>query len=270
MKKIIIFFLFVLLQGMGIAQGSFISMETKTSTTLQENTLVVKVTVTNKGDEPAYSVQVVVEAHDKSASTPVKDVLKINESYEVETTFDMDIQMVGRYPLIVTVDYADLNQYPFSAISSSYFVYKEDVGPKIHGKIEGVGISKSGRLVLVMKNLLDTEKKIKVKLVVPRELSVTEPILEVELGSKSEREIRFDIKNFSALVGSSYQVFAVMRYDDDDKHCTVTIPGMIKIMERADFLKTYKWVFIGVGIALLVVFLVLQFGVRRIIMRNKA
>lgn len=260
MGKLIIFFLLALLPGMGIANGSFISMETKTNATFEENKLVVKVGVTNKGDEPAYNVQVGVDANDKVASTPVKDVLQINETHTVETTFDMDIQTVGRYPLIVTVDYTDLNQYPFSAISSSYFVSKEDVSPKIHGRIDNVGISGSGKLFLALKNLLDAGKKVKVKLVVPRELSVPEPVKDVELDSKSEKEIEFDIKNFSALAGSSYQVFAVTGYEDNDKHCTVTIPGIVKIMERADFLKTYKWVFIGVGVALLAMFIGLQFG----------
>lgn len=260
MRKLIIFFFFVLLQSMGIAQGSFISMETKTSATFEENKLAVKVNVTNKGDEPAYNVQVGVDANDKIASTPMKDVLQINETHTVETTFDMDIQAVGRYPLIITVDYTDLNQYPFSAISSSYFVYKEDVSPKVHGRIDNVGISGSGKLVLILKNLLDARKKVRVKLIVPRELSVPEPIKDIELDSKSEKEMRFDIKNFSALAGSSYQVFAVTGYEDNNKHYTVTIPGVVKIMERRDFLRTYKWVFIGIGAALLAVFLGLQFG----------
>ena len=268
MKNFLVFFLLVLLQSMGVAQGSFISMETKTSATFQENTLVVKVGVTNKGDESAYSVQVSVDANDKVASTPVKDILQTNETYTVEAPFDMDIQTVGRYPLIVTVDYTDLNQYPFSAISSSYFVYKEDVSPRIHGKIDSVGISKSGKLVLTLKNLLETAKKVRVKLSVPRELSVSEPIKDVDMDSRSEKTIRFAIKNFSALAGSSYHVFAVIGYDDNNKHCTVTIPGMVKIMEKKDFLQTYKWVFIGIGAALLTAFLWIQFGVRRFIARN--
>lgn len=277
MRKLIVFFLLVVFQvvnppffgrGMGIAQGSFISMETKTSATFQENTLIVQVSVTNKGDEPAYNVQVGIDANGNVASTPVKDVLQINETHAVETTFDMDIQTVGRYPLIVTVDYADLNQYPFSAISSSYFAYKEDVIAKIHGKIDEVGISKSGELVLTLKNLHDTEKEVKVKLFAPRELSLIEAIKDVKLGSKSEEEITFGIKNFSALAGSSYQVFAVMGYEDNDKHCTVSIPGIVKITERGDFLRTYKWIFVGIGAALLAVFLGLQFGVRRLISRN--
>lgn len=277
MRKLIVIFLFILFQvvnlpflglSMGIAQGSFISMETKTSSSFQEDALVVNVRVTNKGDEPAYNIQVSIDANDIAASTPVKDVLQINETHTVEATFEIDIQVVGRYPLLVTVDYTDLNQYPFSALSSSYFVYKEDVSPKIHGKIDSVRISKSGRLILTLKNLLDTGKKIKTKLFLPRELTVSEAINEVELELKSEKKIRFDIENFSALAGSSYQVFAVMQYDDNNKHCTVTIPGIIKITEKADFLRTYKWVFIGVGAALLVVFVGLQFGVRRLIAKN--
>ena len=244
---------------MDVAQGSFISINTKTSATFQENTLIVEVSVTNKGDEPAYSVQVGVDANDITALTPVKDVLQINETHTVETTFDMDIQTAGRYPLIVTVDYTDLNQYPFSAISSSYFFYKEDVTPKIHGKMDSLEISKSGKFVLTLKSLLDKDKKIKVKLIVPRELSVLEPVTDIDLYSKSENKIRFDINNFSALAGSNYQVFAVIGYEDNNKRYTVTIPGIVKIMERTDFLKTYKWVFIGIGAALLAIFLGLQF-----------
>lgn len=260
MRRFILFFSFVLLQGMGVAQGSFISMETKISPTLKDNTLTVKVDITNKGDEPAYNVQVGVDANDRVASTPVKDVLQINETHAVKTTFDMDIQTAGRYPLIVTIDYTDLNQYPFSAISSAYFVYKEDASPRVHGRIHDVSISKEGKLVLTLKNLLDTDKKVRVKLAVPRELSVSEPIRDVDLGSKSEKEITFDIKNFSALGGSSYRVFAVTGYEDNNKHFNVTIPGVVKIRERGYFLKTYKWVFIGAGAAIIAVFIGLQFG----------
>ncbi|ODS34462.1 MAG: hypothetical protein SCARUB_00336 [Candidatus Scalindua rubra] len=245
-------------------EGSFISMETTASATFQENTLVAKVSVTNKGDEPAYNVQIGIDAFNNVASIPVKDVIQINETYTIEKTLAMDIQTVGRYPLIVTVDYTDLNQYPFSAISSSHFIYKEDVSPKIHGKIDNVGILDSGIIILSLKNLHDSKKKIRIKLIVPKVLSVTESIKDIELDSESEAEIRFGIKNFSGLLGSSYHVFAVMGYNENKKNCTVTIPGVVKMIGRTDFirnyLRNYKWVFIGIGIALLAVFLWLQFG----------
>ncbi|MDR4507445.1 MAG: hypothetical protein MRJ65_04280 [Candidatus Brocadiaceae bacterium] len=263
MKKSPLFFLAIMFLVIDTAQGSFISMETTMSSSFQDDKVTVKVKVKNNGDESACNVQVSIEVEGKVVVTPIRKNLRINTTHSVEADFAMDTKDAGRYPCVVTVDYTDQEEYPFSAISCSCFDYKETVSPKIYGEMDGIDLSDRNKLVLIVKNFHETEKEVQIKVLVPRELSVPEPSRNILLEAKSEEETDFMIKNFSAFPGSTYYVFVVMEYNDNNRHAAVAIPCAVNIVEETDFFKEYRWVLIVIGAMLFLVFMVLQFGVRR-------
>ena len=187
-----------------------------------------------------------------------KGELKIDEAYQNISTFKLNLQKPGQYPLTLVMHYTDANQYPFSALTAQTFVYQKEAVSTLFGQLKSVTISKEGKLTLTIKNLGDTEAKTKTYLVAPRELTVEEKPSEFKLGPKSAQDLSFIVKNFSALAGSTYQVFAVSEAEDADFHYTNVFPGTVKIVEKNIF-ANYQIYFFALIIVLLVVFVAFQF-----------
>ncbi|MGR3179110.1 MAG: hypothetical protein ACUZ8E_13745 [Candidatus Anammoxibacter sp.] len=241
-------------------EGSFIAFKIETKATVLGNTLKAQIAATNHGDEAAYNVVISADLNGERRSSEIKKVLHVNKSFQVEFDYDLKLERAGKYPIIVTVDYADANIYPFSAISIPLFVFKENVSANILCKVDNVAIVKDGKVNLTIKNLDGKRKDIIARLALSKELTVSKPIQNLQLLPHSEVNVGFDVSNFSALEGSSYSGFAIIEYDEDGKHFTSTSSGLIKIIREKEFLDKYKWFIIAAVSALLVVFVVLQFA----------
>jgi len=213
------------------AVASYISLNTTLRTKVVGQTLKITVNSVNKGDESAYNIRAEIRAGSKQWLLEKKAELPVNLCYQAEVNFPLSISKPGTYPLILTMHYTDANQYPFSAlIAQTYIFLKESVSP-IFGQVKSVSFFKEGNLGFKLKNLGDREIKAKTYLVAPRELTVEKNQLELVVGPKSEKNGSFTIKNFSALSGSTYQVFAVSEFEDKELHYTAIAPGTIKIVE---------------------------------------
>ena len=82
---------------------------------------------------------------------------------------------------------------------------------------------------------------------------------EIELEPKSERGSSFPIKNFSALAGSTYQVFAFSEFEDQNLHYTAVFPGTIKIVTTQEiFGLSFTTLFVMLAL-LAVIFIGAQF-----------
>jgi CARDB len=249
---LLIFFLLTL--GPTSAKASFITLETQTSPTYDGKRFKMGVDVTNKGDEPAYNVQVNADINGRLVTTPAKDILQINKKDSVELAANMTLEKEGKYPVIVNVDYTDANQYPFTAISITQFVYGKSLPSEIFGTLQNIEISTKGNLNLSLKNLSDQEKKLTVRLIIPRELSSPSLSKTISLKAKSEEKVDFEVKNFSALPGSSYTIFALMEYDEGNLHYSASAGGNIKIKKEEGFVKSNQRLLIAVAIVLVVLF----------------
>lgn len=257
--KLMIVTLVMLLFGPYV-EGSFISIETDTKTTIIENRLKVEIVVSNRGDEAAFNVVASVDLDGERKVSEIKMKLGVNESFPVEFSYDLKLEMAGRYPLVVTIDYADANMYPFSAISLALFSYKEVVSPNILCKVDNIEITRKGKMNLTIKNLDKNKKDVRVRLALSKELTITNPIQKVVLSPNSEAEVRFDVVNFSALEGSNYPGLAILEYDENERHFSYVSRGLVKIVPEKKFVVKYKWFIIAFISILLVVFFILQFA----------
>ncbi|MGR3318980.1 MAG: CARDB domain-containing protein [Candidatus Anammoxibacter sp.] len=240
-------------------EGSFISIKIDTKATVIGNTLKMQIAASNHGDEAAYNVTVSVDLDGERRLSEIRDVLNVNKSFPVEFNYDLKLEKAGKYPIIVTVDYADANMYPFSAISIPLFFYKENASADILCKVDNVEIVKRGVVNLAIKNLNEKGKDIIVRLVLSKELTVSKPIQNVQLLPHSEVKVKFGVGNFSALEGSTYSGFAIIEYEENDRHFTLVSSGLVKIIQEKKFFDKYKWIIIASVSVLLVVFIVLQF-----------
>ena len=251
---LLLIFLFLLVLGPTSAKASFIRLETQINSTYDGKRFKVGVEVTNRGDEPAYNVQVNGEVNGQMLTTPAKDSLGVNEKYSTDAVLDTNLAKNGKYPVIVKVDYTDANQYPFSAISINHVVYGKNVTSQMFGIFKNIEISSEGILNLSLKSLSEQEEKVTVRLILPRELSSPNLSKTISLKAKSEDKVNFEVKNFSALPGSVYSVYAIMEYDEGDTHYSSSVGGNISIQKEGGFVKSNRTLLIGIAVILVVLF----------------
>jgi len=259
-KGVRIAFLFCFLSLISsVSFASYISMSTSVESKVINNDLLVTVFSQNKGDEPAYSVQSEIKVGDKTIMGQKKDQLEINAVWLTQAQFSLKEFKPGQYPIIILQHYADANQYPFSAPVMRSFNYRSGDRPAdVFGKLSSATFWKDGELELTIKNMSDANINAKVSLVIPKELSGSKARWEAQIGSRSEDKSKILISNFSALSGSSYQVYAIVEYEINGFHQAVVIPGMVKI-EELNYFKQYKNViFVAIG-GLLLLFIASQF-----------
>jgi hypothetical protein len=187
------------------------------------------VSITNKGDEPAYNVHPSLISP-IAASSDTKQRLEINEKLTVSFSIDQSGSLPGTYPVILNIDYADANNYPFSAIATSTWVNKVATSPGLIMALEPIKLSGSNKLKLSIKNLDNYKKDIEIKIIAPKELTVEES-RQSSLEARSSSKLSFKIEDFSARPDSTYAIFAVAEYDKDGKHYTSITSSPVKIVK---------------------------------------
>ncbi|MBF0497490.1 MAG: hypothetical protein HQK58_13095 [Deltaproteobacteria bacterium] len=240
------------------AYGGHLRMTTQTDVKVENNNLNLQVKVTNDGDEPALNVRILAKMGDKELKSEVKEKMGVKESFTASLTQALPSGLKpGRYPLPVTVEFHDLNNYPFSTLSVSTFYVQENPNAGLAFAPLSVELEKERTIHFTVKNTEAEAKKVKITFLVPRELTVPEPEQEDELGPRSAKDIFFTLKNFSALP-STYPIFAVMEYDQKGLHHTAVANFMVTVKKERSLFYRYRFLFTMGAMALLVIFVLLQ------------
>lgn len=214
------------------SRASFISIEIESGVDLSGNSLKVSVKVTNKGDEPAENVRAGIEAAGKTAYGKSHRVLGPNEHFTEEFTDEVTFDKPGRYPVLISVDYTDANQYPFNALTMNYADYRESPNARVAGSIGVLNLSGSDRLDVSVKNADESARRVTVRLAASKEFAVQNRVREISIEPGEEKKIGFDIKNVGGLPGSTYPVFALITYDDASFRYLSVSSGSIVVMKR--------------------------------------
>lgn len=252
----------ILLFGAVLSLSNFlwattISMETTIETTVKTGSLNVTVNLANKGDEEAYSVQIKAEGQGFAWESPVQKVHPHNHVHTARFAQSLKATLPGRYPLLLRVRYKDANQYPFTAISATTYTVGKDASEGVLGVLEEAVVEKSARLTLKLKNLDSAPKKLQIRFFLPDELSAEPSQLEKDLGPSEETSAVFSVKNFSALSDSSYPIYAVIEYDQNNLHQTALALGSVQVVERT-LLERYKFLLWALFAVVLVAVLILN------------
>lgn len=244
-----------------------ISMNITQSAELRDGSLVVKVSMSNTGDEAALSVTPVLRFRDAEVRGQGKPSLEPKGEFAEELVLPAKDLTPGRWPYRLAVDYTDGNQYPFQALQAQIVTLGNPAPAKI--AVPGVAaeqIAGTGDLTVTLKNLTDAEQKATVKVLVPDGLEAETKSMDATLPAWSEEQVQIGITNRAALAGSRYPVFVAVEYDDADAHQTVVARGMVEIVGSDSFLDRnarYLWMAAGALVALwLVLVLVRSMGRR--------
>ena len=234
-------------------------LKIKTQTTVQTTggQLHMTVTLTNEGTAIAYNIQVHLELLGKTLDSKLETQLDPGGSSTFVFKKRVEGIKTGRYPLTVSVDFHDANQYPFSALSGMTF----SVGPHVNSDLaiirKDMAMDKAGKLSLNIKNMGRGEKKILATLVLPKELSTPTPQDRFLLSPRSQKDIDFEIYNFAALPGADYPVFCYFEYDLESIHHTAVCSAVIKIINQENPFRRYRWLWLGLAGVLIMTLLIL-------------
>lgn len=255
MVKLLILFLLVFAQ---MASASYITMNTSVSTKVENNMLQVMVSSVNKGDESAFNVQAEVWLGDKRVLAKKVHELQMDSTYTITKLFPLTLKTPGHYPLVVTMHYTDANQYPFSALNCQTFAFKSEALPAdIFGRMGATKFWQTGNLKLSLKNRSKSDIVAKLSFATPKELSVVKAAAQLLVPARGVQKTQVDLENFSALSGSTYQIFALVEFGKDGRHQTIITPGTAVIVERKTILGldyVYLLVFLIVLILLFAVY----------------
>jgi len=214
------------------AHASFISLTPTLSSSCTGKKLEVKILAVNKGDESAFNVQAVVRAGGRVLTAEKMSELPVSGVYRAELSFPLPAGLPGSYPLVLTMHYTDANQYQFSALTAQTFVRQKELFSPLCGQAKPVTFWQEGELSFTVKNTSDRPLKIRTSLVTPRELSVAVADRELFIDPQSQQSTLFKVSNFSALSGSTYQLFLVCEVKDGGQYYTSIVPGTVRIVER--------------------------------------
>ncbi|MBI3413320.1 MAG: hypothetical protein HY051_04530 [Candidatus Aenigmarchaeota archaeon] len=203
---------------------------------LNDKTADAKFVLSNTGDEPAFSVQTSVKS--ANAEFPTLFTAKLEPNQQVDTFFTVNLTkelLPGRYPVAIITEYTDANNYPFSAVSTSYLVYKERTSSEISSFLEDVKVPKGGKAGIKLKiiNRDSGGRNAKIDFFVPKELFAGGYNKNVSLRPGEQKTVDAEISSLSALQGSTYTIFATVEYEDSGKHYSSFSRGLVNITNDA-------------------------------------
>jgi hypothetical protein len=235
-------------------------LKIKTQTTVQitGDQIDIAVILTNEGTATAYNLQVHLILLGEILDSKLEPQLEPKGSSTFVFKKSAQGIKTGRYPLTVSVDFHDANQYPFSALSGMTFSLGPDVNSDLAVIGKDIAMGKKGELSLNIKNMGTSEKKILATLMLPRELSTPTSQMGFLLDPRSQKDLNFEIRNFSALPGADYPVFCYFEYDLGNIHHTAVCTAAIKIVEPENLFRQYRWLWIGIAGILILALLTLM------------
>lgn len=237
-----------------VSHARYIMMDMIVETKLHGDMLTVSVETTNKGDEPAYDIVVEAEVGHYSKVRDAKKTLQVKETLKAEFDFQLSFDKPGNYPVLVRVHYDDVNHYSFSTLGLVHINFKEAVSAKVFGKMNPVQIVKEGKVCVKLKSLDDKEKDLTIRLFIPKDISVSEPVKKIQLGPAVEKNVCFPVSNFSAFPGSKCAIYALMEYEHNEKHYSAAVASTVEVLEKKKLTKNTRLIVLGIPFGLLILY----------------
>jgi hypothetical protein len=230
----------------GAAWGGSITINMTSRADLQEDRLVVDLTVGNTGDEAAGSVVPILRLRDRETRGAREDSLAPGARIERRLEIPADDLGEGRWPFRVAVSYTDQNQYPFQALHVSTITRGNPLPAKVAvTRVDIDPLEGTADVAIRLKSLAGAERAVTVTLFTPEDVEATAGPAEVTLAPWAENTVDLELTNRTALAGSRYPVFAVVEYDEPGAHHTVVGQGVVEVRSPRAFLPRVLWWVVG-------------------------
>ena len=255
-----LFFLFWLAP---FATASVIRLDTTVTATVTGTHLNLKISIFNKGDEPAYAVQAEIKSGQKAYFMDKHPRLGVAQAVDFDRILPAVVEKEGLYPLVIVLHYNDAKGYPFSALHCQTVASHSHVPvSKIDGRIHPVALSEKKTFRMTIENIGKSALETKITPIVPGEFKITPENRQIEIPPESSKTLQFTVENVSAVNGSQYQIYAILEYDKNNIHQTSIVPGKINVVSEKKIMGLAYRTFVLTLIALSAVFFAAQFKQR--------
>ena len=225
--------------------------------TAKKDRVLVKLVVSNRGDEAVINIQAEPLMPSGEASDLV-GILDPGGQVEMSLSLEAADEQPGRHLAVIRVRFQDLNEYPFSALAHTYYHRLTDQPSPILLKTDPTGpfkLAGLGKLKIVLANPEPEPAPVLVRVFTPLEMSAQPEKRKLELPGRGEVTTVIRLSNFSGLSGAGYPVLISAEQMVADRHTVKVLPVMVSLVGRPNlFNRTLKyWVAaIGVLVALLI------------------
>lgn len=212
-----------------------ISISIAPTVEVKGDSVVVNVKVSNTGDEAAQSILPMVRFRGGEAKGTLKQQLGPNEKIDQVLTVPAAGLTPGRYPYRLSVDYTDVNQYPFQALQVSTVTVGEPAPAKLATSLEVGQLATTASVAVTIKNLVGDARTAAVTIHASDGIEAPTEPTKVSLAAWGSETVKVGITNRTALAGSRYPLFATVEYDADGVHQTTIGQGTVEIVPPRSF-----------------------------------
>ncbi|MDD5111965.1 MAG: hypothetical protein PHG85_05425 [Candidatus Altiarchaeota archaeon] len=211
------------------------------------------ITITNSGDEPAYDV--IIEPLPNalgitSNQISLGNILPNQSAYGMVQLNIPAEALPGRYAMGFMIRYNDLNNYPFTFVTPVKLFYKTAVQSNVVATLDEVELlgEEKKPMTLEIQNRDTVAHQVNIKLYTPNQISVENLERSETLAPSSKTKVEFTLSPLGALPGGNFFVFAVIDYDDNGQHYSVSSNGRIITSKERSFMTTLAPFVIGLVI----------------------
>lgn len=237
----------------GPAAAGTIKITTTAQATLENGRLSVSLTLVNQGDEAAQNLSLKLISAGKQVEAPGPPVLAPNKPAQATLEMPVEPGLPGTYPSVVEVRFHDLNGYPFTSLANALYFHQNPTYAQVMGRGLPSRVAGEGEVSYELASLEQAPLKLSVRFHAPQELSLGRDSLELELAGRSKQTVSAPVKNFTALVGASYPVLAVLEYEKDGRHFSAVAVAVASVAQPPSLftrLTPYLYVAAGLLVAL--------------------
>ncbi|MBW2617689.1 MAG: hypothetical protein JRC92_02290 [Deltaproteobacteria bacterium] len=225
--------------------------------TAKKDRVLVKLVVSNRGDEAAINIQ--AEPLMPSGETSgLVEILDAGGQVEMSLSLEAAGEQPGRHLAVIRVRFQDLNEYPFSALAHTYYHRLTDQPSPILLKTDQPGpfkLAGLGKLKIVLANPEPEPASVILRVFTPLEMSAHPEERKLKLPGRGEMTAVIRLSNFSGLRGAGYPVLISAEQMAADRHTVKVLAVMVSLVGRPNFFnRTLKYwlAAIGVLVALLI------------------
>ncbi|MFZ5585720.1 MAG: hypothetical protein ACOZHQ_07320 [Thermodesulfobacteriota bacterium] len=236
------------------AAAGTIKITATAQATLENGRLSVNLSLVNQGDEAAQNLSLKLISAGQQIEVPGPAVLAPNQPNQTTLAMPVEPKLPGTYPAVVQVRFHDLNGYPFTSLANALYFHQRPTFAQVSGRGLPSQVAGEGEVSYEITALDQSPLKVAVRLFAPQELSLGRDRLELELAGRSRQTVSAPIKNFTALVGASYPVLALLEYDQDGLHHSAVAVAVVSLAPPPSFitrLTPYLYLAAGLLVALL-------------------
>lgn len=244
----------------GISPGGFISLEVSSSSHFSKGHATINVHVTNKGSEAAQNLKMEACLGTNIFSSDMREFIETNETCRFSQDLGTVPGIPGKFSIGIKLHYEDSNGYPSTAVTSAPLITGETkkLQNSVVATMTSPNISNKGRMSLCLAANTPSIIDASISLVSPDELTFALPLTNLKLQPYKTNIVPIEIRNISALAGSSYPVVAIIDYLEEDTHYSTAVYGRISISHPATSLLQNRLLWIIAACILTAFFFCLQ------------